>query len=357
VLARLGGDEFAIIQTDETDQREAATALANRLIEIITEPYDIDGNNVTVGTSIGIALAPADGVDPTELLKRADMALYRAKSEGRNGYCFFDPQMTTDADARHRLENDLRGAILRDEVVIHYQPIIDVNTRKPSGMEALVRWCHPTKGVIFPDQFIPLAEDTGLIVLLGERVLQKACADAATWPSHIKVAVNLSPVQFRKGKVLDVILCALVESGLPPERLELEITETVLLDNGADHLAILHQLKNLGVSMALDDFGTGYSSLSYLTMFPFDKIKIDKSFTQNLTKRADYAAIVSSVLNLAGSLDVATVAEGVETEQQFELLRSTGVNFVQGHLFGRPRPASEVDFNRVCSDGDVERAA
>jgi EAL domain-containing protein (putative c-di-GMP-specific phosphodiesterase class I) len=221
----------------------------------------------------------------------------------------------------------------------------------------LVRWRHPRRGFIPPDQFIPLAEETGLIILLGEFVLQRACTDAASWPPHIKVAVNLSLVQFRKCNLIDVILCALVESGLSPERLELEITESILLENELDVLAVIRQLKNLGVSIALDDFGTGYSSLSYLTKFPFDKIKIDKSFTQNLTTRRECAAIVSSVQALALGLDIVTTAEGVETEQQFEMLRAAGVNLIQGYLFGRPRPVSELDFVSNDADRQVENAA
>jgi diguanylate cyclase (GGDEF)-like protein/PAS domain S-box-containing protein len=357
VLARLGGDEFAIIQVGEENSRERAIALADRIVDIITQPHEIDGTRVSIGTSIGIAMAPKDGSDPDELIKKADLALYRTKSQGRNGSCFFDLQMTEDADARHQLENDLRGALARNELELHYQPIIDVKTRKPCGAEALVRWRHPERGYILPDQFIPLAEETGLIIPLGEWVLQKACADAAAWPADIKVAVNLSPVQFGKGNLFDVILCALVESGLPPERLELEITESVLLEGDAGLPALIRQLKNTGVSIALDDFGTGYSSLKYLTVFQFDKIKIDKSFTQNMTKRPECAAIVSSVLTLAYGLGIATTAEGVETEEQFKLLRIAGVHSVQGYLFGRPCPLSELDLFRVYMDRPAEHAA
>jgi diguanylate cyclase (GGDEF)-like protein/PAS domain S-box-containing protein len=357
VLARLGGDEFAILQAGEANQWEDAGSLADRIVEIMTKPYDINGNKVSIGTSIGIALAPADGIEPSELMKKADLALYRMKSEGRNGYRFFDAQMTADADALHRLEHDLREAISRGELEVHYQPIIDVQTCTPVGTEALVRWRHPQRGYIPPDQFIPLAEETGLIVPIGEHVLQRACTDAATWLPHIRVSVNLSLVQFRKGNLLDVILCALVESGLSPERLELEITESVLLENELEILSVIRQLKNLGVSLALDDFGTGYSSLSCLTKFPFDKIKIDKSFTQNMAKRAECAAIVASVRALGHGLNIVTTAEGVETEQQFELLRTAGVNLVQGYLFGRPCPASELDWTLTGADSRVESAA
>jgi len=358
MLARLGGDEFAILQSAEKHQQEGATGLADRIIRIISEPFDISGHKVTIGTSIGIALAPKDGVEPSELMKKADLALYRTKSEGRNGYRFFDPQMTADADALHQLEHDLREAIARNEFEVHYQPIIDVKSRQPVGVEALARWRHPQRGFVPPDQFIPIAEETGLIIPIGEWVLHKACADAMTWPPYLKVAVNLSPVQFRKCDLYHVIWGALVESGLAAQRLELEITESVLVENESDVLAMFNQLKSLGVTMALDDFGTGYSSLRYLTKFPFDKIKIDKSFTQNLTKRAECATIVSAVRALGFGLNILTTAEGVETERQFDMLAAAGVNLVQGYMFGRPCPASELDRNLVgAAASRVESAA
>jgi EAL domain-containing protein (putative c-di-GMP-specific phosphodiesterase class I) len=255
------------------------------------------------------------------------------------------------------METELRAALARNELDVHYQPIIDVNTQKLFGLEALVRWNHPTKGYISPAEFIPLAEETGLIHSLGEWVLLKACTEAASWPPHIKVAVNISPVQFRKANLLDVILCVLVDTGLAPERLELEITETTLLEQESEHIVVMRQLKNLGVSISLDDFGTGYSSLSYLTMFPFDKIKIDRSFTKNLTQRADCAAIISSVLALAAGLELPTVAEGIETEQQFEILRASGVQYAQGYLFGKACRASEIDFERSWSSQRLENVA
>ena len=344
VLARLGGDEFAILQEGERDQRDAATMLAARVIEVIAKPFDLDGRKVSVGTSIGIALAPQDGIDADELLKKADLALYRTKSAGRNGFNFFDASMTAEADARHQLESEIREAIARSEFELFYQPVVDVATREVCAAEALVRWRHPTKGLVAPDRFISLAEDTGLIVQIGAWILQKACSDAAAWPTPIKLAVNLSPMQFRKGDVFDLILCALVDSGLPPERLEVEITESVLLENETSYRVLLQQLKNIGVSIVLDDFGTGYSSLGYLTTFPVDKIKIDKTFTHGLLRRADCAAIVASVLTLARGLDIETTAEGVETEEQFEMLRAAGVTMAQGYLFGRPRPAAELEF-------------
>jgi diguanylate cyclase (GGDEF)-like protein/PAS domain S-box-containing protein len=357
VLARLGGDEFAVIQTGETKQRDAAQGLAERILEILGRPFNIEGGDISIGTSIGIALAPEHETGSDELLKMADLALYRTKSTGRNGYCFFDPEMSEVASARQEIETDLRRAIAQNELVLHYQPILDTKTRRICSVEALVRWQHPTKGLLFPDLFIPLAEETGLIAQLGEWVLRKACADAAAWPADVKVAVNLSLVQFRKTKLADVVMRALGDSGLRPERLELEITETALIESAAECLPALRQFKNLGITIVLDDFGTGYSSLSQLAMFPFDRIKIDKSFTQNLTKRSECAAIISATLTLAQSLDIATTAEGVETADQYRLLRLAGVTSVQGYLFKRPGPASEIDFNAVYGAVTLGNAA
>ena len=356
-LARLGGDEFAIIQTAGANPREAAQSLATRIIQRITEPFSIDGNDVLIGTSIGIALAPEHGSNSEDLIKMADLGLYHTKSIGRNNYTFFDPSFGEAITARHGLENDLRRAIVQNEFELHYQPIVDTRTLKICGAEALVRWRHPQNGLIFPDAFISLAEETGLINPIGDWVLQAACTEAATWPSSIKVSVNLSAVQLRSSALMDLVMCVLVQSGLPPERLEFEITETALLENEADCLSKLRQLKNLGVTLALDDFGTGHSSLSNLTMFPFDKIKIDKSFTQNITKRADCAAIVTAVLALAQSLDIATTAEGVEREEQLQLLRVAGVSTVQGYLIKRPGPASELVFDLPFDEHDVLGAA
>jgi len=357
VLARLGGDEFAVIQTGEAYQREAAKALAERILEILGKPFNIEGGDISIGTSIGIALAPEHETGSDDLLKMADLALYRTKSAGRNGYCFFDAQMSEVASARQEIESDLRRAIAQSELVLHYQPILDAKTRRICSVEALVRWQHPAKGLLFPDLFIPLAEETGLIAQIGEWVLRKACADAAAWPADVKVAVNLSLVQFRKTKLADVVMAALVDSGLRPERLELEITETALIESAAECLPALRQFKNLGITIVLDDFGTGYSSLSQLAMFPFDRIKIDKSFTQNLTKRSECAAIISATLTLAQSLDIATTAEGVETADQYRLLRLAGVTSVQGYLFKRPGPASEINFDAVYGAVTLGNAA
>jgi diguanylate cyclase (GGDEF)-like protein/PAS domain S-box-containing protein len=357
VLARLGGDEFAIIQAAESNQRQAASKLADRITRIIAKPFNIDGTEFHIAASIGIALAPEHATDTDSLLKMADMALYSAKSAGRNGYRFFGPEMSAAASERQDLETDLRRAIAQEEFELHYQPIIDTQSGKVSGAEALIRWRHATKGMIPPDQFIPLAEDTGLIAQIGEWVLHTACLEAATWPEGVKVAVNLSAVQFRKSDLPDVVMYALAKAGLPPERLELEITETALIESAAECLPALRQFKNLGITVALDDFGTGYSSLSQLTLFPFNKIKIDKSFTQNLTKRTECAAIISGTLALAQSLNIETTAEGVETVQQYQLLRLAGVTSLQGYLFQRPCPANEIDFNGIYTAPEREDAA
>jgi predicted signal transduction protein with EAL and GGDEF domain len=357
VLARLGGDEFAIVQDRGDDLRGDACALAERIIEIVSKPFNIEGHEVNIATSIGIALAPEHATSSDGLMKMADLALYRAKSAGRNGHRFFDPEMSMAASARHELENDLRRAIQQDELELHYQPIVDTKTLTVCGAEALIRWRHPTKGLIFPDRFIPLAEETGMITQIGEWLFQTACIEAVRWPSDIKVAINLSAIQFRKNNLIDVVMCALAQSGLPPERLEFEITETALIESATECLPILRQFKNLGIAVALDDFGTGYSSLSQLMMFPFDKIKVDKSFTQNLTKRTECAAIIAATLTLARSLDIATTAEGVETVEQYRLLRLAGVTSLQGYLFQRPSPSAQLDFGRTYKFPEIENAA
>jgi diguanylate cyclase (GGDEF)-like protein len=351
-VARFGGDEFAVLQAEDGDQRDNAVVLANKLQSVLCEPYSIEGHQIVIGISIGIALAPADGASQIELLKNADLALYHAKSQGRHGYRFYEPQMDRDARLQRELEVDLREALAANQLVLHYQCIIDVPSRRICGVETLVRWNHPKHGLLGPDRFIPLAEEVGLIIPIGEWIMRQACAEAATWPDHVKLAVNLSAVQFRSGNLLNSITGALADAGLPPERLELEVTESVLLRNNAENLAVLHQLKAFGVSIVLDDFGTGYSSLSYLRMFPFDKIKIDKSFVAEFSNRADCAAIVCAVTGLGRSLHVDTTGEGVETAEQFELLRAAGCTQVQGFFFNRPVPACELDF-----DADVGRRA
>jgi diguanylate cyclase (GGDEF)-like protein len=353
VLARLGGDEFAIIQEGGSSQHEGAIALALRIIDAIAQPFDLDGHEARIGTSIGIALAPENAVEPEELLKSADLALYDVKANGRNDFRLYHPTMLEFAHTQQSAESELRNAIAREEFELHYQPVVDVKTRRLCGVEALIRWRHPTKGLIAPDRFIPLAESTGLIVPLGDWILQRACADAASWPAHIKIAINISAVQFKKGNLFDVILCTLVETGLAPERLELEITETSLLENQEAHLVTIRQLKNLGISIALDDFGTGYSSVTYLTSFPFDKIKIDRSFTQGALTRRDCAAVVSSVLALAHGLGMVTTVEGIETEEQLKYMREAGVDLAQGYLFSRPVPISQLDLNSATLPNEM----
>ena len=347
VLARLGGDEFAIIQEGGPSQHEGAIALALRIINAVSKPFDLNGHQASVGTSIGIALAPEHGVEPEELLKSADLALYNAKANGRNDFRIYHASMLEVAHTQQSAEGELREAIAREEFELHYQPVVDIKSRTLCGAEALIRWRHPTRGLIAPDQFIPLAETTGLIVPLGEWILQRACADAASWPAHLKLAINISALQFKKGNLFEIILCTLVETGLAPERLELEITETSLLENQEAHLTTIRQLKNLGISMALDDFGTGYASVTYLTNFPFDKIKIDRTFTLGVLTRRDCAAVVSSVLALAHGLGTITTVEGIETEEQFEYMREAGVDLAQGYLFGRPVPIAQLDLINV----------
>jgi diguanylate cyclase (GGDEF)-like protein/PAS domain S-box-containing protein len=341
VLARLGGDEFAIIQEGGSHQYDGAIALAQRILQVIAQPFDLNGHPAHIGSSIGIALAPEHGVDPEQLLTAADLALYDAKASGRNDFRVFRAAMLEVARSRKSAEGELRAAIERHEFELHYQPVVDVKRHLLCGVEALIRWRHPTKGLVGPDQFIPLAESSGLIAPMGEWVLQQACIDAASLPEHVKVAVNVSAVQFRKGNLFNIVQRILAQSGLSPERLELEITETTHLENHETHLATMRKLKKLGISMVLDDFGTGYSSINYLTSFPFDKIKIDKSFTQGALERSDSAAVVASTLALAHGLGIVTTAEGVETEDQFEYMRAAGVDLVQGYLFGRPVPLAE----------------
>jgi diguanylate cyclase (GGDEF)-like protein len=340
--ARLGGDEFAIVQVG-TNQPTDVTALASRLIEVISAPYDADGHQVVVGVSIGIAVAPEDGTSADQLLKNADMALYRAKSDGRGIYRFFEQEMDARMQARCALELDLRKAIVQGEFELFYQPLVDIRTEEVNGCEALIRWRHPERGLILPLEFIPLAEETGLIVPIGEWVLRQACTEAATWPTHVKIAVNLSPVQFKSKMLLPVVTMALAASGLPPNRLQLEITEMVLLQESDSTLATLHQLRALGIGISMDDFGTGYSSLSYLRKFPFDKIKIDASFVRDVSAGGDSVAIIRAVAAMGMSLGMVTTAEGVETREQLDCLRQERCTEAQGDLFSAPRPAKEIE--------------
>ncbi len=341
-IARMGGDEFAIVQV-ALAQIEDASALAQRVIAAISEPYDIDGHMVVIGTSIGIAVAPTDGTNADQLMKNADLALYRAKADGRATLRFFEPGMDAQVQERRELERDLRKALASGEFELHYQPIVDLNSDRINAFEALIRWRHPAKGTVPPAKFIPLAEETGLIVPIGEWVIKQACATAKRWPDDIKVAVNLSPAQLRNSGLLQVIVNAIAATGLAAKRLELEITESVLLQDSEATLRTLYQLRELGVQIAMDDFGTGYSSLSHLQRFPFDKIKIDRSFVSNITDNASSMNIVRAVAALAGSLGVAATAEGVESREQLDAIRSEGCTEMQGFLLSKPIPADQID--------------
>ena len=343
VIARLGGDEFAIVMPSAADQLQEISVLASRLIEAVSAPYLIDGQQLVVGLSIGIAISTTDGSGADELLKNADMALYRAKEDGRGIYRYFEPGMDARAQARRLLELDMRAGLANSEFEVYYQPIVDLKDDKITALEALVRWNHPRRGLVSPNDFIPLAEDTGLIVQLGQWVMARACADAVTWSRPVRVAVNFSPVQFKQRGLVEAVAATLTSSGLPADRLEIEITEAVLLHDSVSTLATLHGLRELGVRISMDDFGTGYSSLSYLRSFPFDKIKIDQSFIQDVATRNDSIAIVRAVTGLGSSLGITTTAEGVETSEQLEALRGEGCTEVQGYLYSRPRPAAEVE--------------
>ena len=341
LLARLGGDEFTVMLS-RGEGRDTPGAVAARLIAALAEPVRINGHELAAGASIGIAVAPGDGTDPDTLLKHADLALYQAKGEGGGTYCFFEAEMNARAQARHRLEADLRHAIAHGEFELHFQPLFDLETSRIASFEALVRWNHPSRGVVQPAEFIPLAEETALIVPIGTWVIQEACRQARKWPEHIRVAVNVSSVQFRKPGLANVVLQALAASGLDPRRLEVEITESVFLESSDAILSILHSLRALGIRIALDDFGTGYSSLSYLQSFPFDKIKIDRSFIQQLLTRSGSSAIVRAITDLARALGMETTAEGVESREQLAELKLQGCSSVQGYLFSRPVAAGEV---------------
>jgi diguanylate cyclase (GGDEF)-like protein len=340
-VARLGGDEFAILQLSEQQPNNAAS-LAQHLIEVLSKPFSIDGHQLVVGASIGIAVALDYDADAEQLVKSADLAMYRAKADGRGRFCFFEPEMDAHAQARRLLELDLRNALVQGGFELHYQPLVNLKADSVTGFEALLRWSTPERGQISPGEFIPVAEETGLIVRLGEWALRQACAEAATWPGDIKVAVNLSPSQFKSGNLVPVVVNALSRSGLPAHRLELEITESVLLEVTDENLAVLNQLRELGVRISMDDFGTGYSSLSYLRSFCFDKIKIDQSFIRELSDQEDSRAIVRAIAALGSSFGMTTTAEGVETEEQLRNLRLEGCTEIQGYLVSPPRPASEI---------------
>ena len=340
-VARLGGDEFAIVGCNLRFAAEARY-LAERLISDLGAPYDLNGHQVVIGTSIGIALAPVDGADPDQLMKHADLALYSAKLQGRRRYSFFRPQMATSMEYRHTLELELRKALAAREFILHYQPLLDLRSGRVQGFEALLRWNTPERGLVSAREFIPLAEEIGLALPIGEWVLQQACIEAIDWPEELRVSVNVSSEQLKSGTLVPAIEAALSASGLPARRLELEITETAVIQVPEAIRGMLHQLKASGIGIALDDFGTGYSSLSYIRDFPFDRIKIDRSFVRDLGHRPDSIAIVRAVIGLCSSLGKVATAEGVETEEQLAILRAEHCNEVQGFLLGQPRPARAI---------------
>ncbi|MBS0479163.1 MAG: EAL domain-containing protein [Proteobacteria bacterium] len=340
-VARLGGDEFVIVTRHGTDG-ESLERLAKRAGDAAATPLRIDEHDVTQAASIGIAISPADGDDARSLLKHADLALYRAKELGRGVFCFFEEALNRRAQERRRTESDLRVALQEGQFELFFQPLFDLDANRVGSFEALLRWNHPNRGLISPVDFIPIAEDTGLIVEIGAWVLREACAQAAAWPDHVRIAVNVSPVQFRRPGLNETVLQALAASGLEPSRLELEITESIFLEGLDTTNRLLHGLRALGVRIALDDFGTGYSSLSYLQSFPFDKIKIDRSFIQDLLTRPGAVAIVRAITDLARALGMETTAEGVEENAQLAELRKHGCSSVQGYLFSRPIDARAV---------------
>ncbi|MGY3615911.1 putative bifunctional diguanylate cyclase/phosphodiesterase [Bradyrhizobium sp. USDA 10063] len=355
-IARLGGDEFAIVQRGVTVDVDVS-ALVERIYQALRTPFDCHGHRLSGDASIGIAVAPRDGTDLLGLLKRADLAMYAAKAAGRRTHRFFEPEMEKEAKLRRELEADMRTALVEGGFEIHYQPLVDLRSDEVTGCEALVRWRHPVRGMVSPAEFIPVAEETGLIEEIGQWVLRTACTEAATWPAHVRVAVNVSPIQFKSETLSLKVAAALAESGLDPRRLELEITEAVLIADDDAALVALNQLRALGVHIALDDFGTGYSSLQYLQRFPFDKIKIDRSFVKEVTRNSSSASIIRAVVSIAADRDMITTAEGVETEQQRDTVHMLGCTQMQGYLFSAARTAQEIRTMLVSESVGVENAA
>jgi diguanylate cyclase (GGDEF)-like protein len=354
-VARLGGDEFAIVQTD-IGQTSDVMELVKRIYQSIREPYECLGHHVTTDASIGIALAPHDGTDLDQLLKSADLAMYGAKGDGRRTYRFFEAEMDARVKERRVLELDMRQAIADRAFELHYQPVVDLRSNEIVGCEALLRWRHPVRGMISPAEFIPIAEETGLICEIGDWVLATACAEAVNWPPQVRLAVNVSPVQFRSHAFSLKVANTLATSGLPANRLELEITEAVLIRDDDTALALLQHLRAIGVRIALDDFGTGYSSLSYLRRFPFDKIKIDRSFVDGITETDGSSSIVQAVINIANAQNMTTTAEGIETEPQRQMLRDLGCTEMQGFLFSRPQPVAEIRAMLLPQTGKIAAA-
>jgi diguanylate cyclase (GGDEF)-like protein len=341
MLARLGGDEFAVV-VKPVQSRAALEVLANSLTEVINQAYEIDGHRIRSSVSIGIAVGPPDGNNADDLLMAADLALYAVKAATKGSYRFYQKSMNEEINDRRQIEMDLREALERSALELHYQPIIDLRRKVITGFEALARWRHPVRGMVPPAVFIPIAEDSGLILPLGTWALVEACRQAAQWPDDLKVAVNLSPVQFSAPNLCDTIKSILAETGLAPHRLELEITERLFMEESEKILSILHQMKQIGVRISMDDFGTGYSSLSYLRSFPFDKIKVDRTFVSDLAGGTEHLVIVQAVVTIARALGMTTTAEGVETVGQQEFLTALGCDEAQGYLFGAPVPIEQV---------------
>jgi diguanylate cyclase (GGDEF)-like protein len=354
LVARFGGDEFVVVSHNLS--AEMAAGIAGNLVEAISKPFHLEGHQVVVGASIGIAIGTKATTDPDNLLRNADLALYRAKSDGRGAYRFFDPEMDARLQRRRLLELELRAANFDKDFELHFQPIINLQTKKVSTIEVLLRWTGSAHGTISPTEFIPIAEETGLIVPLGAWVLNKACALAIGFPPEIRVAVNLSATQFRRSNIVGTIAAALSETGLSPARLELEITESLLLDDSKNVRSALRELRALGICVSLDDFGTGYSSLAYLRKFTVDKVKIDRSFVSGIAQDADHLAIVQAVVGLTHALGMTSVAEGVETEEEMILIRASGCNEAQGHLFSRPLPADGIKEFLACRDRELKVA-
>lgn len=340
LVGRLGGDEFAIIRRAAGPAGGPSLRLGRRIVEAMAAPFELDNHQFHISASVGIALCPEHGCNPEDLLKKADLALYAVKATGRNGCSLYQPAMLEAFEDEKAIEARLRRALARNEFELHYQPVLDVKSRSIRAAEALVRWRNPTEGLIPPAQFIPVAERTGLILPLSEWIIMQACQDAVSWPSDIQLAVNISAIQFKRGNLFEVVMQALLRSGLSPGRLEIEVTETALLEHQSEQLQTFRKLKNIGVTVVLDDFGTGYSSVSYVTNFPFDRIKIDKSFVQGMDKR-ECAAVIASAIALAKGLGISITAEGIETESQLRVMRSVGIDFVQGYLFSPPLPRDE----------------
>jgi predicted signal transduction protein with EAL and GGDEF domain len=355
-VARLGGDEFAILQSGVACADDVRALIA-KVYSALRTSFDCHGHRFSSDASIGVAIAPRDGNDLLGLLKSADLAMYAAKAAGRRTYRFFEGGMETKANLRRQLEQDLRTALGEDGFEVHYQPLVHLASDGIIGCEALLRWRHPLRGLVSPAEFIPLAEETGLIQQIGQWVLQTACAEAATWPSHVRLAVNVSPIQFKSQTLALNVATALADSGLDPRRLELEITEAVLIDDDDAALATLNQLRELGVHIALDDFGTGYSSLRYLQRFPFDKIKIDRSFVKELTDASGSSSIIRAVVDIAADRNMTTTAEGVETTGQRETVRALGCTHMQGYLFSAALPAGEIRIMLGSADAVDEAAS